>query len=169
MFFPQIKHNMPIGEFQATFPHIKINLPQQKDYDASMWPDMQHKSFATFHEPTAAGDLLYQLTFREGVLISLHISFNGDFQKDTHQAISAIAGQIVTAQSSRGVLGAREIAPLLAWKELIESPLPDSGRPDERYIPVFSAKWQNAGWSIELNYTWTWPGQLYLQYREEQN
>lgn len=167
MFFAQITHRMAITDFTAKFPQIRITLPQQKDYAPSLWSEMQHKTFATFSEPTAGGELLYKLTFKNEILHFLQVSMNGDFTQEAHLAISAIAGQIVTTQSSRGIAGTREITPLLAWKELIESPLPDSGRPDERYIRVFSALWTVPDGRAQLSYTWTWPGQLYLEYREE--
>jgi len=67
-------------------------------------------------------------------------------------------------QKGRGFATSPQETKTLAWKELIESPLPDTG---DRSIQVFTAGWHSAGTKAILNFYWTWPGQLNLEYREE--
>jgi hypothetical protein len=51
----------------------------------------------------------------------------------------------------------------LAWKDLIESPLPETG---DRSISVLRAAWKTSAAKAIFSYAWTWPGQLILEYRE---
>ena len=168
MHFEKIPHRMTLAAFRENFPTGKITAPKKSDYDESMWAEMKLNFFANFTEETSAGEILYQLTFHNEVLSFLQLSVNGDFNEEGYTQLAAVAQQIIALSAARGTGAPAEQSPLLGWKALIQSPLPDSGRPDERYIPILTAAWHPEGYSASLRYDWTWPGQLYLEYREEQ-
>ncbi len=169
MLFEKIPHRMTLAAFRENFPAGKITEPKQSDYDESLWADMKLKFFATFTENTSAGEILYQLTFRNEILSFLQLSINGDFNEDGYSKLAGVAREIIAVGALRGIGAPAEESPLLAWKDLIQSPLPDSGRPEDRFIPVLTAAWKPAGYKAALRYDWTWPGQLYLEYREEES
>jgi hypothetical protein len=166
MLSKKITHGMNLSDFGAAMPQVALLDAQQKDYDASVWPRMQNRKFASFSEHYANCEVLYKLTFAEGKLIFFQISANGDFNEEGYKQLAGLTEEVIASAEARGIAAKAKVSPLLAWKELIESPLPDSGNPADRYIAIGTAEWAMAGWSINLNFTWTWPGQLYLEYRE---
>lgn len=168
MLFEKIPHRMTLTAFRENFPAGKVTAPKQSDYDESLWAEMKLKFFATFTENTSAGEILYQLTFRNEILSFLQLNINGDFNEEGYTRLGAVAREIIAQAATRGLGESADESPLLGWKDLIQSPLPDSGRPEDRYIPVLTAAWKPAGYAAHLRYDWTWPGQLCVEYREEQ-
>ncbi len=169
MLFEKIPHRMTLAAFRENFPAGKITEPRQGDYDESLWEEMKLKFFATFTEDTGAGELLYQLTFRNEILSFLQLNINGDFNEDGYTRLGAMAREMIALGPARGLGAPAEQSPLLGWKDLIQSPLPDSGRPDDRYIPILAATWNSPGYRASMRFDWTWPGQLCLEYREEES
>lgn len=169
MLFAKIKHQMSLNDFRKVFPDAVVTQPEKKDYAESMWETMKGKNFATLHEKATGREVLYQLTFDNDALSFLQLNLNGDFIESEYLDLTAIALSLIEAQPSRGIDAAAVESTLMPWKDLIQSPLPESGRPDERYIEAFSVSWPQLGWNISLSYTWTWPGQLTLEYREEKD
>ncbi|MFO1527983.1 MAG: hypothetical protein U1F16_18570 [Turneriella sp.] len=167
MLFEKIPHRMALSAFRQNFPERKVTEPKPGDYDESLWAEMKLKFFATFTENTDAGEILYQLTFSKEILSFLQLSITGDFQETAYSNLAALAQQTIAAGNTRGIGSPAETSALLSWKELIQSPLPDSGRPDERYITILTATWKLPDYSAYLKYDWTWPGQLNVEYREE--
>lgn len=151
MLFAKIKHQMPVAEFREVFPQVKIAQP------------------TTFSEKLSGREIVYKLTFENDTLALLQVNLNGDFVESEYLDITAIALSLIEAQPARGIDAAAVESTLLPWKDLIQSPLPDSGKPDERYIEALGVSWPVLGWSITMSFTWTWPGQLTLEYREEKN
>jgi hypothetical protein len=148
MLFARIKHQMSVAEFRIEFPEIKIAQP------------------TTFSEKLSGREIVYKLTFENDLLSRVQINLNGDFTESEYLDITAIALSLIEAQAGRGIDATAVESTLLPWKDLIQSPLPDSGKPDERYIEALKVSWPVLGWSISLSFTWTWPGQLTLEYHE---
>jgi hypothetical protein len=117
---------------------------------------------ASFSETYPGGTIVYTLQFN-AASAELILYVNEDFNEDSHQHLLALAREIVSLASTRGLGAPLEESKPLAWKELIESPLPETG---ERSIVACRARWANAKTSASLVYAWTWPGQLVLDYRE---
>lgn len=167
MHLEKIPHRMTLTDFRKVFPAGKIREPKQSDYDESLWEEMKLNFFANFTEDTSAGEILYQLTFRREILSFLQLNINGDFNEEGYSKLAGVAREIIALGALRDIGAPVEQSPLLAWKDLIQSPLPDSGRPEDRFISVLNATWKPDGYKVTLRYDWTWPGQLYLEYREE--
>lgn len=147
MLLEKITVKMAESQFAADFGHVK------KKGDT-----------ATFTEAVAGGELFYRLVFKNGMLHSLQVSINGDFTQNTYNDMSAIVKSLIYVQKARGFNPAPQETGTLAWKELIESPLPDTG---DRTIQVFNAGWDIPGTRAILSFAWTWPGQLALDYKED--
>lgn len=167
MLFVKIPYRMTAESFAREFPASPITAAKEKNYTADKWPAMQNKSFATIHEPVSGGEILYQLTFDANILSILQLSIDADFTENSYKDLLTITDSIVKAQTTRGITAAPENSRRLAWKELIESPLPDSGRADGRFISVEKISWPLDNATAQLTFSWTWPGQLCLGYREE--
>ncbi len=120
---------------------------------------------ASFSEPVSGGTVVYTLQFDADSLQTLILYVNEDFNEESHQNVLALTREIIALASKRGLGKPLEETPALAWKELIESPLPESG---ERLIVACRAQWKSEAATATLVYSWTWPGQLILEYRESQ-
>lgn len=150
MLLEKIPVRMPHADFAAQFAHVKMAG------DA-----------ATFPEAAAGGELFYRLVFKEGILASLKLSIEGDFTQNTYDDLGVILKSLIYTQKARGFATAPQETGTLAWKELIESPLPDTGNPADRSIRIFAAGWDIPGTKAILSFSWIWPGQLALEYKED--
>lgn len=150
MLLEKIPVKMKDADFVAAFPQVK-----------------QQGETATFTEAMAGGELFYRLVFKNSTLTLLNLSINGDFTQDAYNDLAAIMKSIIYSQNTRGFAAAPQETETLAWKELIESPLPDSGNAADRSIQVFTAGWDIPGTKAILNFSWIWPGQLALEYKED--
>jgi hypothetical protein len=150
MLLEKIPVNITDADFASQFQQIKRN-----------------GDTVTFTEAIAGGTMLYRLVFRNNRLSLLNLSINGDFTQDAYNDLSAILKSIIYTQKTRGFTNAPQETGPLAWKELIESPLPDTGSPAERSIQIFNAGWDIPGTKAILNFAWIWPGQLSLDYKED--
>lgn len=168
MLFEKLRHQMTSQELAALVPQDRLKPVQKPATGSNEAKADKSTATFTFNEPATGSELLHQMTFRDGKLSFLCVSMNGDFTQHMHVAMCAVANAICKAQQKRGIMAPAETSPFLAWKELIESPLPAADRSEERSIRIHSASWDVPGWNIQLNYSWTWPGQLYLTYREEE-
>ncbi len=150
MLLEKIPVQMTAAEFAAEFSHVA------KTSDT-----------VVFTETVAGGEMFYRLQFRGDKLAVLSFSVNGDFTQNAYDDLTVLLKSIIYSQKARGFTTAPQETGTLAWKELIESPLPDTGSPAERSIPVFHAGWDMPGTKAILSFSWTWPGQLALDYKEE--
>jgi hypothetical protein len=142
-----------------------ISIPLSRSAFAGKHPDIpiNTNGKASFSEPVTGGTVVYTLQFNAQALQELILYVNEDFNEDSHQNLLALTREIVSLASTRGLGAALEETSPLAWKEMIESPLPETG---DRSIVACRARWANANTSASLVYAWTWPGQLILDYRE---
>ena len=147
MLLEKIPIGMSAADFAAAFAQVK------KSGDA-----------ATFTEAVGGGEVFYRLAFKGGKLGHLNLSMNGDFTESAYNDLSIIMKSIIYLQKGRGYPVAPQETKTLAWKELIESPLPDTG---DRSIQVFAAGWDSPVAKAILGFSWTWPGQLTLEYKED--
>lgn len=166
MHFEKIPHRMTLTAFREIFPAGKITEQKKSGGDEGIPEELKLQFLANFTEVTSAGELLYQLTFRNEILGLLQLSLNGDFNEEGYTRLAAVAQEIIALAGMRGLGAPGEQSPLLAWKELIQSPLPEAERSEDRFIRVLAAKWKSDGCTAELRYDWTWPGQLSLEYKE---
>jgi hypothetical protein len=150
MLLEKIPVKMAAAAFAAEFSHIK-----------------KTSETVTLTETAAGGEIFYRLVFRDDRLSLLNLSINGDFTQNAYDDLTTLMKSIIYTQKSRGFTTAPQETGTLAWKELIESPLPDTGSPAERSIPVFHAGWDMPSTKAILSFAWTWPGQLALDYKEE--
>ncbi len=166
MHFEKIPHRMTLAAFRENFPAGKITAPKKSGGDAGIPEDLKQQFLANFTEVTSAGELLYQLTFRNEILALLQLSLNGDFNEEGYTSLAAVAQEIIALAGKRGLGAPAGQSSLLAWKDLIQSPLPEAERSEDRFIRVLAAQWKNDSCTAELRYDWTWPGQLSLEYKE---
>lgn len=105
---------------------------------------------ATFTEAVAGGEVFYRLVFKGGRLGQMTLSINGDFTESAYNDLTAIMKSIIYLQKTRGYPTTPQATKTLAWKELIESPLPDTG---DRSIQVFAAGWDSPGAKAILSFS----------------
>lgn len=150
MLLEKIPVRMSQADFAAQFAHVKVT-----------------NGAATFTEAVAGGEMFYRLLFKADTLASLHLSITGEFTQNAYDDLGVLLKSLIYLQKSRGFSSAPQETGTLAWKELIESPLPDTGNPADRSIRVFAAGWDIPGTKAILSFSWTWPGQLALEYKED--
>lgn len=121
------------------------------------------KNTAAFSEAITGGVIVYVLQFDAEKLTSFRLTVNEDFNEESYHNLSAVTQQIIQAAAQRGFGEAIHTTRYLGWKELIESPLPETG---DRSIVVVQNEWKNDKAKANLSFTWTWPGQLLLEYSE---
>ena len=132
---------------------------QKKFSDIILTP----KNSAAFSEAITGGVIVYVLQFDAEKLTSFRLTVNEDFNEESYHNLSAATQQIIEAAAQRGFGKATNTTRYLAWKELIESPLPETG---DRSIAVVQSEWMNERAKANLSFSWTWPGQLLLEYSE---
>lgn len=121
---------------------------------------------AAMSEAITGGVIVYVLQFDTEKLTSLRLTVNEDFNEESYQNLSAVVQEIMKTMPDRGYAAPVKTSRQLAWKELIESPLPESG---DRSIAAVSSEWNNGKSKASLTFSWTWPGQLLLEYGESQS
>ncbi|MBN8219692.1 MAG: hypothetical protein J0L53_02145 [Spirochaetes bacterium] len=136
----------------------------EADFLAAFAQVHQAGEVLTFTETLAGGEIFYRAKSKNGKLAQLSLSMNGDFTESAYNDLTVITKSIIYLQKSRGYPTAPQETKTLAWKELIESPLPDTG---DRSIQVFAAGWDSPEAKAILSFSWTWPGQLALEYKED--
>jgi len=146
--------DIPIPLSRSTFTERQSDIPINTNGKAS------------FSEPVTGGTVVYTLQFDADSLKTLILYVNEDFNEESHQNLLALTREIISLAATRGLGAPLEQTNALGWKELIESPLPESG---ERSIAACRAQWKSQAASATLSYSWTWPGQLILEYRESQS
>jgi hypothetical protein len=146
-------HDLPLNLSRSDF--------NQKFAKAIITP----KNTAAMSEPITGGVIVYVLQFDAEKLTSLRLTVNEDFNEESYQNLAAVVHEIIKAMPARGYAAPVKTTRQLAWKELIESPLPESG---DRSIAAVSSEWNNGTAKANLTFSWTWPGQLLLEFSESQ-
>lgn len=148
---------------------LEIDIPEESDYDPSMWPEMKSKSFISTYEKIKGRDGLWQLSFNNGrlYLVQFNIEF-GSKSENAYNSCMDICRSIFKINNSiRGMKDQLTASESKSYLELKSEGLSAKGIPDGITIQFACYRWRNEIITASLSAVITWPDSMSVEYREE--
>ncbi len=149
---------------------LEIGVPQKKDYDPGLWPDMKNKRFISTYEKFKGRDGLWQITFKSSRLF--FVQYNIEFGVKSESAYNncvEICRMIAKINNTVRKMHDQFVSTeLKTYTEFSNEVLTDSGLPGDRYIEFAGYSWRNKVKSSYLSATHNWPDTMSIEYREDQ-
>jgi len=148
---------------------LEIDVPEQEDYEKSLWPEIKSKKFISTYEKIKGSEGLWQLSFNESrlYLIQFNIEF-GSKSENAYNKCMDICKSIIKINN-----GVREMYDQLTgsyrktYLEFKSEAMSDHGIPHGHYLQFANYTWKNSARSSSLTAGCTWPDTMSVEYREE--
>ena len=148
---------------------LEIDIPDESDYDSSLWPGMKSKRFISTYEKIKGHDGLWQLSFNHGrlYLIQFNIEFGSKSENAYNNCMDICKNIIKINNSIRGMNDQLTGSYRRTFLEFKSETMSDSGIPIGHYVQFADYSWESDLKSAILTAGCTWPDSMSVEYREQ--